>query len=296
MFTRLYWLSMGIGSIIMILASWIGLSIDSKGFLVNIFTEITSLVVTIFFISIIIDQYNKYQRRREWEKICYISYKAIYYNLFEINRKIEYNYPEIKDTIIPVFRKKGEFPRPIDNYKNSERMSGNERLYKRHFEDLIEKFIRYDEKLRVKDRKKQIPFNKYTINYVDSIKENIYQISDIWLPRLISKSDNKELINQLAQFDFASLALISTIEEFKSHPNSISNFSYTNGGRGSISIFDLIFFFTIIMDILILMSKEYDPMSYRIYDVEKDKAKELYVIYRNKIIREKTSKKTNLKK
>lgn len=238
MYPRGYLLGMGFGSIILIISTWIGYSIDAKEYLTNILTEITSLVITIFFISIIIDRYHKYQKQNQWNQVRNVTYTGIIELLIDMFSDLTQSFPEI-------FEKKLDYEKTIGLISNWEKHDPKDvvdainliiKTYNRVFKKLynlpktttvakIKKF--YCDNIR----KPAKPISKIFYDYFKNNKSNIDRLRDVYIPRVFDFSDEQEIINELVQFDRFYHNTENVVKHEKTSPKKINDYAYIGAYR-----------------------------------------------------------------
>lgn len=207
MFFRGYFIGMGIGSIIMVIASFYGYSIDPQGYLGNILAEITSMIVTVFFVSIFVDRYNEFQKKKDWEKVRDITYRSILENLHCMIFRLFDIFPEFIRNKVP----DEDWEALITNMVNplvdiSKELDDIANIFNEIHYDFIKKSNGKLSKVMIdfynknyKSPLKQIP--KHLSEYFKNIDHNIDQLRNVLIPRVITISYDKEIIDALIQFD-----------------------------------------------------------------------------------------------
>lgn len=167
--------------VLMVAISIVGYSIDGKGFIGNILSEIAGMAFGILFTIFIVDKYAERQKQNNIMKIKDIAYRKL---IFHLCRSISFLgfYYDIPDDIY------------ISINGGAQRFDKKKLNDIRNLIDLIDRGL-------VEAKEEFMNHHEAGREYFKEIEWEISQIRNIWLPRILSTFDDNRLIELLIELD-----------------------------------------------------------------------------------------------
>ena len=177
--------------VVVVIASAVGLLIDAKSFIGNLFSETAGIFASIIIALLIVDRYTEHQKEQEWAKVRNLTYAAIVGHLCDLATEMFIYFP-LKDH------------RPMPQI-----IQGRDRPNPATITAMADLALQLRQLQSAVSRERST--SDLAVEFYEAIKWDLDQIQGVLTPRVVQSPADQQIINALVEFDNARRKLHNAI-------------------------------------------------------------------------------------